>query len=128
MSAADDISQIPTDGYDMARPELYASEDVLKTFKILRQEDPIHYAENEHFGPMWHVTRYKDCVAVDTDHKRFSSSDVYGGIQIDDAVVRPLSKVSKFPLLLPKTSPIMRPFANRCSPLLHRPHWTVFAI
>ena len=35
MSAADEFSQIPADGFDMARPELYANEDVLETFKIL---------------------------------------------------------------------------------------------
>lgn len=44
MSAADKIFDMPPGGFDMARPELYASEDVLETFKILRQEDPIHYA------------------------------------------------------------------------------------
>ena len=36
MSAADKISNIPVGGFDMARPELYASEDVLEMFKILR--------------------------------------------------------------------------------------------
>jgi len=32
MSAADKLSEIPEGGFDMARPELYASEDVLETF------------------------------------------------------------------------------------------------
>ena len=45
MSAADKMTHIPAIGFDMAQPELYANVDVLETFKILREEDPIHFAE-----------------------------------------------------------------------------------
>ena len=41
MSAADKITDIPANipdnGFDMARPELYASVDVLETFKTMRE-------------------------------------------------------------------------------------------
>ena len=121
MSAADKITEIPTSGFDMARPELYANVDVLETFKIMREEDPVHFAENPHFGPMWHITRYKDIVAVDTDHKRFSSSDQYGGIQIDDAVVRPPVEGVEISAFITKDQPDHAPIRKSVQPIASPP-------
>ena len=121
MSAADKINNIPVGGLDMARPELYASEDVLETFKILREEDPVHYAENDQFGPMWHITRYADCVAVDTDHKRFSSSDEFGGIQIDDEIVRPAVEGFAVSAFITKDQPHHAPIRKSVQPITSPP-------
>ena len=125
MSAADKITDIPANipdnGFDMARPELYASVDVLETFKTMREHDPIHFAENPHFGPMWHITRYKDIVAVDTDHKRFSSSDQFGGIQIDDAVVRPPVEGVEISAFITKDQPEHAPIRKSVQPIASPP-------
>ena len=121
MSLADTKTQIPAEGFDMARPELYASEDVLETFKILRQEDPIHFSENEHFGKMWHVTRYKDCVAIDTDHKRFSSSDQFGGIQIDDDIVAAPTGEGTISAFITKDQPHHAPIRKSVQPIASPP-------
>ena len=125
MSAADKITDIPANipdnGFDMARPELYASIDVLETFKTMREHDPIHFAENPHFGPMWHITRYKDIVAVDTDHKRFSSSDQFGGIQIDDAVVRPPVEGVEISAFITKDQPEHAPIRKSVQPIASPP-------
>lgn len=83
------LSDLPLSQIDLSRPELYASEDVLETFKRLREEDPVHYCADGQFGSFWSITRYEDIIAVDTNHKVFSSSDALGGVQIDDNVVRP---------------------------------------
>ena len=121
MSAADKLTEIPSGGFDMARPELYASVDVLDTFKIMREEDPVHFAENPHFGPMWHITRYEDIVAVDTDHKRFSSSDRFGGIQIDDAVVRPPVEGVEISAFITKDQPEHAPIRKSVQPIASPP-------
>ena len=121
MSAADKMTHIPANAFDMAQPELYANVDVLETFKILREEDPIHFAENPHFGPMWHVTRYQDIVAIDTDHKRFSSSDQFGGIQIDDAVVRPPVEGVEISAFITKDQPEHAPIRKSVQPIASPP-------
>ena len=121
MSASEKVSQIPASGFDMARPELFASEDVLDMFKVLREEDPVHYAENKQFGPMWHVTRYEDCIAVDTDHKRFSSSDQYGGIQIDDEIARPAVEGFAISAFITKDQPDHAPIRKSVQPIASPP-------
>jgi cytochrome P450 len=42
-------------------------------FERLRQEDPVHYTAESEVGPYWSITRFEDIVAVDTNHKVFSS-------------------------------------------------------
>ena len=121
MGAAEKTFEMPDDGFDMARPELYASEDVLEQFKLLRENDPVHFAENKHFGPMWHITRYKDCVAVDTDHKRFSSSDQFGGIQLDDNVVRPAVEGFAVSAFITKDQPEHAPIRKSVQPIASPP-------
>ena len=49
-------------------------------FARLRKEDPLHWTPESIAGPYWSVTRYKDVLAIDTDHTRFSSDAKYGGI------------------------------------------------
>jgi cytochrome P450 len=52
----------------------------------MRDEDPLHYCPDSFNGPYWSVTRYEDIMAVDTDHKRFSSSWEHGGITLGDPI------------------------------------------
>ena len=53
-------------------------------FERLRKEDPVHYCKrpfdmgmgeflDEEIGPYWSITKYKDIMDVDTNHKVFSS-------------------------------------------------------
>jgi cytochrome P450 len=53
-------------------------------FDRLRKEDPVHYTPDSFVGPYWSVTKYEDIMAVDTDHKRFSSSWEHGGITLGE--------------------------------------------
>jgi cytochrome P450 len=59
---------------DMAYGRLFQEQMHHEYFKRLRKDAPIHYyARNPVVGPFWSVTRYKDVMAVDTNHKVFSS-------------------------------------------------------
>jgi cytochrome P450 len=75
---------IPLDQIDVAQPALFRDDAFWPYFERLRKEDPIHYATSPKFGPYWSITKFKDIMAVDTDHKRFSSDWTYGGITIRD--------------------------------------------
>ena len=74
---------------DISVPDLFTSENVLESFKRLREDDPVHYCADSQFGPYWSITRYEDIIKVDTNHQIFSSKASLGGIIIDDSVVRP---------------------------------------
>ena len=74
----------PLKDLDPSNLDLWPNEAYWPVFERLRDEDPIHYVENawesefrpedtEPIGPYWAITRYDDIMAVDTDHKRFSS-------------------------------------------------------
>lgn len=121
MSEALKIDDIPSSGFDMAKPELYTNEDVLETFKILRAKDPVHFSENKQFGPMWHVTRYHDCIAVDTDHQRFSSSDRFGGVQIDDEIVSAPTGEGTVSSFITKDQPHHAPIRKAVQPIASPP-------
>jgi cytochrome P450 len=53
-------------------------------FERLRHEDPVHYTPQSPYGPYWAVTKYRDIVKVEVNHKVFSSSYDVGGIRIED--------------------------------------------
>jgi cytochrome P450 len=71
----------PLEDFHPADPVLFQTDSMWPYFERLRKEDPVHLSKgNEETGPYWSVTKYEDIMAVDTDHKRFSSSWEYGGI------------------------------------------------
>jgi cytochrome P450 len=67
---------------DVIDPEVWRQGKFWDRLERLRKEDPVHYTPDSFVGPYWSVTLYEDIMAVDTDHKRFSSSWEYGGITL----------------------------------------------
>lgn len=69
--------EIPLEDINLIHDELWRVEGYWPYFERLRKEDPVHYCLNENGeerqGPYWSITRYEDIMAIDTDHKRFSS-------------------------------------------------------
>jgi cytochrome P450 len=74
----------PLEDLDVSNPHLWPSEEMWPVFERMRNEDPLHYTRDgwtspdrtlndDPIGPFWSVTRYDDIMAIDTDHKRFSS-------------------------------------------------------
>ncbi|MDF1679568.1 cytochrome P450 [Ponticaulis sp.] len=74
-------SSLDLSDLDISDPELWRRESYWDRFARLRDEEPVHYCSESAVGPYWSVTRYEDIMAVDTDHKRFSSA---GGITLVD--------------------------------------------
>jgi cytochrome P450 len=77
-----DPYSIPLDKFDVAQPKLFQDDAHWPYFERLRKESPVHFCADSQFGPYWSITKYNDIMAVDTNHKVFSSE---GGIAIPDA-------------------------------------------
>lgn len=74
---------------DLSRQELFSDDRVADIFTVLREDDPVHYSPVSEQGPFWSVTKFDDIVAVDSNHRVFSSSWENGGIALDDRVINP---------------------------------------
>jgi len=75
---------LPLEEIDVSQPELFENNTVGDYFARLRKEAPVHYCARSRFGSYWSITRYADIMAVDSNHKVFSSDAKKGGIQIVD--------------------------------------------
>ena len=64
---------LPLDQLNVAQADLFQNNVHGEYFRRLRKEAPVHYCPDSMHGPYWSITRYKDIMAVDTDHHRFSS-------------------------------------------------------
>src|SRR5205814_9729967 len=64
---------MPLDRLDVSNPALFQDDVWEPYFRRLRLEDPVHYCAESRFGPYWSVTKYKDIMAVEVNHKVFSS-------------------------------------------------------
>ena len=84
MDTAEKIAATPIDEIDVARPSLFQKDTIGLFFDRLRREDPVHYCRDSYVGPYWSVTKFDDIMAVDTNHKVFSSEAKLGGIAIQD--------------------------------------------
>jgi len=76
---------IPLDQIDLSNPELFRSDTVWPYLARLRREAPVHYRKDGMQGSFWSITRFQDIMAVDTNHRVFSSESSLGGITLTDA-------------------------------------------
>jgi cytochrome P450 len=77
-----DIGTLALDTLDVSDPLLYQDDVYYPYFARLRREDPVHYCPASLYGPYWSVTKYKDIMQVEINHKVYSSEA--GGITIED--------------------------------------------
>ena len=76
---------LPLDKLDVSDPRLYHDDAWQPYFERLRKEAPVLFIPESPYGPYWSVTKYRDIIQVEVNHKAFSSSDELGGIMINDA-------------------------------------------
>ena len=81
-SARADAEAMPLELIDPGNPELFRQGIHWPFFDRLRRDDPVHYTPQSMYGPYWSITRFNDIMAIDTDHKRFTSEATAGGITI----------------------------------------------
>ncbi len=80
----DDAWTMPLDQIDVSQPRLYQDDTWEGYFARLRRDDPVHHTTDGMYGTFWSVTKYKDIMAVDTNHHVYSSDAMMGGIAIRD--------------------------------------------
>jgi cytochrome P450 len=73
---------IPLEALNVANPQLFKLDLVGPYFERLRREAPVHFCAESQYGPYWSITRFDDILAVDSDHRRFSSDSRYGGVAV----------------------------------------------
>jgi cytochrome P450 len=67
---------------DLIRPDIFHSDNHVRVFERLRQEDPVYLQKDHEFaGTFWNITKFDDIMYVDTHHDLFSSD---GSIVVDD--------------------------------------------
>ena len=69
---------------DVSNPKLYQQDVWQPYFRRLRREAPVHYCKESPLGPYWSITKHKDIIAVEVNHRAFSSSSALGGITLRD--------------------------------------------
>jgi len=84
LDSREDAWSIPLDRIDVSNPHLYQDDTWRPYFARLRQQDPVHWCEQGIYGAYWSVTRYRDIMALDSNHKAFSSDALMGGIVLRD--------------------------------------------
>jgi cytochrome P450 len=82
--AAADAYALPLDRIDVSNPKLYQDDVWQPYFERLRRDDPVHWCQDGMYGSYWSVTKYKDIIAVELDHRTYSSQAQLGGITITD--------------------------------------------
>jgi cytochrome P450 len=82
------VQALPLDQLNPADVQGFVDDTVGFTLERLRREAPVHRSHSpiEGMGDYWSVTRYKDIMAVDTNHAVFSSDWTHGGITLIDQV------------------------------------------
>jgi cytochrome P450 len=80
--ARQDAYATPIERIDVANPKLFYHDVTAPYFERLRREDPVHLVNSPMYGPYWSITKYNDIVAINTNHKQFSSDAGLGGITI----------------------------------------------
>ena len=78
------LADTPLPEVNVANPDIWEAEAFAPVFTRLRAEAPVHYCPDSEYGPYWSVTRHKDILSVETNHKVFSSDSRLGGVIIHD--------------------------------------------
>ena len=61
---------MPLDEIDVSNPKLCIKQDVWQPyFRRLRRKAPVHYCKESPLGPYWSVTKHKDIIALEVDHR-----------------------------------------------------------
>jgi cytochrome P450 len=84
MATAPDALTQPIEEIDTTLQVRFVHDEQDAMFERLRKEAPVHWQANSQYGPFWNVTRYKDIVDIEVDHKTFSNAAANGGVQIQD--------------------------------------------
>jgi len=73
--AREEACSTPLDTLDVSKAERFASNTHWPFFERLRKEAPVHYCAQSLHGAYWSISKFHDIVAVDANHRVFSSQN-----------------------------------------------------
>ena len=79
MNVQPDPYSVPLESIDMSDPDLHHQGLEHIYFERLRKEAPLHHFDSADYGPFWSLSRYEDIIAVDKNHRDWSSDHSNGG-------------------------------------------------
>ncbi|WP_414728565.1 cytochrome P450 [Zhongshania aliphaticivorans] len=97
---AERAKSLPLEDFDVSQTELFARNGLHPYFERLRREDPVHYCKDSIYGPYWSITKYRDIVDIDTNHKVFSSDVSVGAFVLDDTTLNAVDGAMYLPNFL----------------------------
>ncbi|MGQ0698616.1 MAG: cytochrome P450 [Panacagrimonas sp.] len=115
---AERARSIPLADIDVSNTDLYAREALEPYFERLRREDPVHWCRDSLYGPYWSITKFNDIVAVDTNHKVFSSDYTNGSFVLDDTTLNAVEGGIDMPNFLGMDPPRHDVHRMACSPIV----------
>lgn len=85
--------------FDLLDFKLFSDDTYLKVFEYLRENEPV-YRQSGHpeVGDFWNITKYKDIVAVDTNHQIYSSEGSFLAQDMDKEFPLPMFMAMDDPL------------------------------
>ena len=86
----DKVYAMPLEQIDVADPGLHQNDTVGVYFERLRREDPVHFCPDSRFGAYWSVTKYRDIMQTELNHKTFSSQPRITIRDLDDEFTLPM--------------------------------------
>ncbi len=112
---------LPLAQFDVSNTELYARGGLYPYFERLRREEPVHFCPESPYGAYWSITKFNDCVAIDTNHKQFSSDHSNGSFVLDDTTLNAVEGGIHLPNFLGMDPPLHDVHRMACSPIV-APH------
>jgi len=123
---ADIARSIPLEDIDVSAPELYGQETMHPYFTRLRHEDPVHYCRKSAYGPYWSITKFNDILAIETNHRVFSSDVSVGSFVLDDTTLNPINGGISLPNFLGMDPPKHEIYRAVVAPALTPEHLARF--
>ena len=103
---AERARSLPLDQFDVSDVTLYQREALAPYFERMRREAPVHYCKDSLYGPYWSITKFHDIVAIDTNHKQFSSDHSNGSFVLDDTTLNAVEGGIHLPNFLGMDPPV----------------------
>ncbi|MDP3293677.1 MAG: hypothetical protein Q8M37_02925 [Nevskia sp.] len=111
----------PLDEIDVSDVTLYQQEALQPYFVRLRREAPVHlvhWCKASLYGPYWSITKFHDIVAIDTNHKQFSSDHSNGSFVLDDTTLNAVEGGIYMPNFLGMDPPVHDVHRMAVSPIV----------
>ena len=109
---------MPLADIDVSDITLFQQDALAPYLERLRREAPVHWCKNSLYGGYWSITRYHDIVAIDTNHKQFSSDHTNGSFVLDDTTLNAVEGGISMPNFLGMDPPTHDDHRMAVSPIM----------